>query len=171
MSVRTLHGNEPTLYFVTFTCYNWLPLFSLTNSYDLVYKWFDVLRTIAQIKVTAYTIMPNHVHVILFFPHENHNLNTIVLNGKRFMAYQMVERLKRSNENKVLHRLEQAVTARERKKGQLHRAFKDSFDAKAIYTMKFLLQKIQYIHLNPVRGKWRLVDDRRNFEHSSASFL
>ena len=31
-------------FFITFTCYNWLPLIDITNSYDLVYNWFDVLK-------------------------------------------------------------------------------------------------------------------------------
>jgi hypothetical protein len=62
------------------------------------------------------------------------------------------------------------LSEREKKKGQLHKIFKDSFDAKPIYTRKFLLQKIEYIHLNPVKGKWKLVSDWREYEHSSASF-
>jgi hypothetical protein len=58
----------------------------------------------------------------------------------------------------------------EKKKGQLHKVFRDSFDAKPIYTRKFLLQKIQYIHFNPVKGEWKLANDWREYEHSSASF-
>jgi len=41
--------------------------------------------------------------------------------------------------------------------------------AKPIYARKFLLQKINYIHLNPVKGKWKLISDWREYEHSSAS--
>ncbi|HXL56696.1 MAG TPA: transposase [Chitinophagaceae bacterium] len=170
MSVRTQHGNEPTLYYITYTCYNWLYLFSITNSYNLVYKWFNYLKNTAQIKVTAYVIMPNHVHVILFFPNENYNLNTIISNAKRFMAYEMVSCLKQLDENKILQQLEGGLSEREKKKGQLHKVFKDSFDAKPIYIKPFLLQKIQYIHLNPGRGKWKLVEDWREYKHSSASF-
>ena len=48
--------------------------------------------------------------------------------------------------------------------------FKNSFDAKAIYSEKFLLQKINYIHRNPVSGKWMLAKDFVSYEHSSASF-
>ncbi len=84
MSVRTQHGNEPTLYYITYTCFNWLHLFSLVNGYDLVYKWFAYLKDTAQIKATAYVIIHNHVHVILFFPNANYNLNAIVSNAKRF---------------------------------------------------------------------------------------
>ena len=169
MCVRVQHGNEPTLYYVTFTCYNWLPLFSITNGFDLVYKWFDYLKNNSSIKITAYIIMPNHVHVILFFPNTNYNLNTIISNAKRFVAYELINRLKQLNENKILQQLSDGVTEREKKKGQLHKVFKGSFDAKPIYTRKFLLQKINYIHLNPVKGKWKLISDWREYEHSSAS--
>ncbi len=170
MSARTQHGSEPTLYYITFTCYNWLYLFSITKGYDLIYEWFDHLKDTAQIKVTAFVIMPNHVHAILFFPTDNYNLTTIISNAKRFSAYKIINRLRQSNENKILQQLEDALTEREKIKGQLHKVFKDSFDAKPIYTRPFLLQKIQYIHLNPVRGKWKLVEDWREYEHSSASF-
>jgi putative transposase len=170
MSVRTQHGSEPTLYYITFTCYNWLYLFSITNGYDLIYKWFNHLQNTEQIKVTAFVIMPNHVHAILFFPTNGYNLNTIISNAKRFSAYEIINRLKQSNENKILQQLEDGLSAREKKKGQLHKVFKDSFDAKPIYLRPFLLQKIQYIHLNPLRGKWKLVEDWREYEHSSASF-
>ena len=33
-----------------------------------------------------------------------------------------------------------------------------------------LEQKLEYIHHNPVSGKWNLVDDFCDYEHSSASF-
>ena len=86
------------------------------------------------------------------------------------MAYEIINRLKQLSENKLLQQLENGVSEREKKKGQLHRVFKDSFDAKPIYTRKFLLQKIGYIHHNPVKGNWKLVSDWREYEHSSASF-
>ncbi len=53
--------------------------------------------------------------------------------------------------------LQNALTERERKKKQLHKVFKNSFDAKAIFSEKFLVQKLNYIHHNPVTGKWKLV--------------
>ena len=52
----------------------------------------------------------------------------------------------------------------------MHKIFKDSFDAKAIFSDKFLIQKLDYIHHNPVSGKWNLVRDFTEYEHSSASF-
>ncbi len=92
MCVRTTNSSEAAFYCITFTGYQWLPLFELCNVYDLVYKWFDFLKEKYSIKTTAYTIIANHVHCILFFPDEHYNLNKIISNGKRFMAYELIKR-------------------------------------------------------------------------------
>ncbi|MDQ3682366.1 MAG: hypothetical protein M3352_04735 [Bacteroidota bacterium] len=52
----------------------------------------------------------------------------------------------------------------------MHKVFTDSFDAKGIYNEKFFNQKLNYIHFNPVTGKWRLVNDYTEYQHSSALF-
>ena len=170
MPVRFQHSDKPTLYFVTFTCYDWLPLFALTKGYDLVYKWFHYLKDQKGINVTAFVIMPDHLHCILHFSKTGHSLNKIIGNAKRFMAYEIIERLKMQKQTTLLQKLADAVTAHEQKKGQVHKVFKDSFDAKAIDTEKFFYQKQEYIHKNPATGNYKLVEDWREYEHSSASY-
>ena len=91
-------------------------------------------------------------------------------NAKRFMAYEIVNKLENSTNNKVLRELSSNLTQREINKGQKHKIFKDFFDAKPIYADKFLFQKLDYIHCNQVKGKWTLAKDNLSYEHSSASF-
>ncbi len=157
------------MYYCTFTCYKWLQLFEMTNGYDMVYKWFDHLKTQEHYSV-AFVIMPNHIHAILYFPKAGFDLNKIIGNAKRFMAYEIIKRLEEANKQDILNYLADGVSDRERKKGQLHKVFTDSFDAKGIYTEKFFNQKLDYIHLNPVSGKWQLAKDFTEYAHSSASF-
>ena len=170
MSIRISHNSEASLFYITFTCYQWLPLFQLCNGYDCVYKWFDYLKEKYNIKTTAFTIMPNHVHCILFFPTEDYNLNKIVSNGKRFMAYELVNRLEIQGATKIILQLKEGLTKKDVIKGQKQKVFEDSFDPKAVYHRRFLLQKINYIHLNCVRGKWKLAEHWEDYEHSSARF-
>jgi hypothetical protein len=115
--------------------------------------------------------MPNRLHVILHFHNAGFSLNAIIANGKRFMAYEIINRLEEKGNRALLHHLESLVTERERKKGQLHKVFKDSFDAKAIITQHFLIQKINYIHNNPVSGKWMLAKDFVEYEHRVHPFM
>src|SRR5687768_16898041 len=107
MSIHT-PTDKRGIYFITFTCSNWLPLFNVSNSYDLVYNWFDVLSTNSH-SITGYVIMPNHIHLLLYYSGEGKSLNTIVGNGKRFMAYGLVDRLKELKELELLQTLNKAV--------------------------------------------------------------
>ncbi len=84
MAVKFKHSDVYSMYFCTFTCYEWMHLFEMTNSYDIVYSWFNILKK-EKIEVVGYVNMPNHVHCILYFPEAGFNLNKILSNGKRFM--------------------------------------------------------------------------------------
>ena len=170
MPVRIPHEQGPnSIYFVTFTCYNWLPLFEITNSYDLIYKWFDYLYS-KNIRVAGYVIMPNHIHLLLYFPEMTSTLNTIIGNAKRMLAYEIIKRLVKNEDPITLSYLAAGVKERERKKGQLHKVFNESFDAKKCITPSFVFQKLDYIHHNPTSGKWSLAGDFISYKHSSASF-
>jgi|SRR5215203_1464062 len=97
MSVRRAIPEKDGIYFITFTCKNWLPLFELTNSYNAVYKWFDHLKTNGHY-ITGYVILPNHLHVLIGFKALTKSINTVVSNGKRFIAYEIVKRLKKQKQ-------------------------------------------------------------------------
>jgi REP element-mobilizing transposase RayT len=170
MAIRYHHSNIYAMYYCTFTCCDWIPLFQISNTYDNVYNWFKVLQEKYRGNVVAFVIMPNHLHVIIYFKEAGFDLNKIISNGKRFMAYEIIKRLEMNQATNLLNVLAKKLTAGEQKKGQLHKVFKASFDAKAIYSEKFLRQKLDYIHHNPVSGKWNLVNDFTQYEHSSASF-
>jgi putative transposase len=170
MAIKLKHSNVYCMYSITFTCYDWMHLFEITKSYDLEYKWFNYLRENNKAEVICYVIMPNHIHLILYFKNEHFDLNKIIGNAKRFIAYEIIKRLIQQNESEILLKLSEGVSEREKKKGQLHKVFEESFDAKAIFSERFMLQKINYMHLNPVRKGWSLVLDYLDYKHSSASF-
>lgn len=136
----------------------------------MVYRWFDIIKSKYNCDIVAFVIMPNHIHVLLYFNDNKFNLNKIISNGKRFMAYEIIKKLKEMKKKKILNYLAKQVSEAEIKKGQLHKVFKNSFDAKAIFSDKFLFQKLNYIHLNPVSGKWKLAKYFTDYIYSSASF-
>jgi REP element-mobilizing transposase RayT len=169
LSTKRQIAESEGVYFITITCSAWLPLFELTDGYDIIYNWFDVLKRNGHY-LTGYVIMPNHLHALIAFSKTSTSINTIIGNGKRFMAYEIVKRLERSGDVKMLDKLAEGVSSRDYKRGKLHEVFQPSFDWKECRSTRFINQKMDYIHDNPCRGKWNLAENPVDYEHSSAKF-
>lgn len=169
MAVRNPIEQAEGLYFITFTCCHWLPLFEITDAYDTVYKWFDYLKSKNHF-VKAYVIMPNHLHVLIDFSDSFKSINTIVSNGKRFMAYELIRRLEARKNNSILYKLQESVTDSDKARGKKHQVFERSFDCKLITNYHFFLEKLNYIHNNPCSGVWKLVENPVDYKHSSAKY-
>ena len=167
MSVHTKIDKEG-IYFITFTCYGWLPLIELSQGYDAVYNFFTALGK-QNHTVLAYVIMPNHLHLLLHY-NGGKNLNTVIGNGKRFMAYEIINFLEKKGEQTILKKLQVGVRSKDRSRGKKHEVWISSFDVKECRTEKFILQKLIYIHENPVRGKWKLCNTSLDYLHSSGRF-
>src|ERR1700741_3433131 len=169
MPVRRNIPYSEGLYFITFTCYKWLPLINETNSYELVYKWFDFLKT-QKHRIVGFVVMPNHVHALIDFSVTNKKINKIIGDGKRFMAYDIIERLEKGGKTEIIEKLQKAVTQTGKGKGKLHEVWEESFDWKYCETLEFAHQKLVYMHNNPCSGKWMLAADSMEYEHSSARY-
>lgn len=86
------------------------------------------------------------------------------------MAYEIVKRLNREGRNDLLKIMHETVSQNEELKGKIHNVFQPSEDIKEIVTEKFIRQKLNYMHKNPISGKWNLVEDYIDYLHSSAGY-
>ena len=114
--------------------------------------------------------MPNHVHAVIGFRNTKQSINTIIGNGKRFMAYEIIKRLKENNETEILAVISNSVEAARKSRQKQHDVWELSFDWKKCETEKFVYQKLGYIHNNPCKGKWSLCSSPVDYVHSSAKF-
>lgn len=170
MSVRVEIPEHDGIYFITCTCARWQKIFEITHGYDCVYKWFDYLKSQGHY-VLGYVIMPNHFHALLAFRNTaGKSINTIIGNGKCFMAYELVAALKALNQAELLAQLAEWVNPTDRRNGKNHEVFEPSFDWKECYSDAFIEQKLAYMHNNPCSGVWNLVADPCDYLHSSAKF-
>jgi len=169
MPVRREIPYKQGIYFISFTCYRWFPLIESLNGYDLVYKWFDYLKRKNHF-VPGFVIMPNHLHVLISFDKTEKSINKIIGDGKRFIAYELINRLKQKGNFELIKTLQTAVENKDSKRGKKHEVWEDSFDWKFCETEKFINQKLSYMHNNPCAGKWKLASDPIHYPHSSAKF-
>ncbi len=169
----TTHRTQPMkdcIYFITFTCHNWIPLIELSGSYNNFYKWFNYLIQ-NYCRVNGYVIMPNHFHGLIYVDRESpKTINQIMANGKRFLAYGIVDNLKKLGKDDLLLKLQKAVSEKEKEKQKKHHVFIPSFDAKKCFSKKMIETKLNYIHRNPIQQQWKLVKEYTDYEHSSAAF-
>ena len=165
---RTIPYSEG-IFSITFTCAGWIPLIEKVNGYDIIYSWFNYLKSKGHY-ITGYVIMPNHVHVMIAFRRSNQSINTIIGNGKRFMAYEIIRRLQDNNEHELLNQLQDKVEAARKANAKQHNVWELSFDWKHCESESFIEQKLFYFHNNPNKGKWNLCTNPVDYPHSSAKF-
>ena len=145
---KAIPGDSGTL-FITFTCYRWLHLLEKSDSYAVVYAWFDHLKSKGHF-INGFVIMPNHVHALISFISTGQSINSIVGNGKRFMAYQIVEMLQQKNDMALLKILSANIESRRKENKKVHNVWELSFDWKECLNRRFTWQKLDYIHNNPL---------------------
>ena len=169
MSVRNQIPYNDGLCFITITCARFLKLFEILQGYDIVYSWFNHLKHKGHY-ITGYVLIPNHFHALIGFRNTGKSINSIVGNGKRFMAYELIERLNDSGQYEILKQLRSFVNATDRKRGKLHEPFEPSFDWKECIGAEFIEQKLDYMHGNPCQEHWKLVENPEEYTHSSARY-
>ena len=114
--------------------------------------------------------MPNHVHALINFKETGQTINTIIGNGKRFMAYEIINRLTDNCEKDLLLTLAENVEASRRNKNKKHEVWELSFDWKICESTEFIKQKLNYMHDNPCTGKWNLCKSPVDYLHSSCKY-
>ena len=84
MAIETIVDSKG-IYFITFTCHNWLPLIDMADAYQDVYKFFDTIKKDGN-DIVGYVIMPNHLHFLINYANTSKKLNMIIGTGKRFFS-------------------------------------------------------------------------------------
>src|SRR4051812_46885422 len=87
--------------------------------------------------VIGYSITPNSAHVFIAISNSGKNITPFLLNGERFMAYELVDMLKHQNKTIIPDELSKALNNTEKKLNKLHIIFEISFVVKECSTMKF----------------------------------
>jgi REP element-mobilizing transposase RayT len=153
-------------YFITFSIYEKKNIFIEEKYAKLVYKWFDYIKIKYGNKIRAYVIMPNHVHALIYITNKSPEPSVLIMNAKRFMAYEIVKYLEEDNKHELLNFFAANARTVDRAK---HRVFSDRYDSQIIQSEKFYLQKLNYIHYNPLQEHWQLVKNPEDYIYSSAS--
>jgi REP element-mobilizing transposase RayT len=149
---------EQAPHFLTCTIVDWLPLFSQPTIAQIVIDSLLFLHNEQRLILHAYVIMENHLHLIA----TSQNLPKAIQTFKSFTARTIIDTLNQQNSPWLLH-LKNAKQPN--KVDQEYQVWQPGFHPQAIQSDTMLLQKLEYIHNNPVKRGY--VDEPSHWRYSS----
>jgi len=158
-----VHRGLYNVYFSTSTIVDWLPVFTTDTYFSILVNSLKYCQIHKGLNIVAYVIMPEHTHLVTSNP-EQGSLSDIMRDLKRFTSKEITRQLEKDNAFSLLNVLQKSAA-----KGignTEYKVWQDGFHPEAIYSEKFLKQKVDYIHHNPVRR--RLVSKPEEWRYSSA---
>lgn len=146
--------------FFTATILQWKPLLKNDSYKDIIINSLLHLKKAGSIKVYALVIMPNHIHLIWQIQDGYKNVQLRLL---KFTAQQFKFRLIDTSDT-FLKSFE--VNAKDRQ----YQFWERNSLSVDLWTPAVFMQKLDYIHNNPLQEKWRLVELPEDYKYSSAKF-
>ena len=150
------------IYFWTATINSWFTLLHDDRYKQIVVESLRYLSNTGTIDVFAFVIMPNHIHLIW-------RING--LNGKetpqgsllKFTGHELKKMLKaESPELLAVYKVDAVNKSYEFWQ-------RDPLSIR-LYTKSVAIQKLKYIHYNPLAEHWQLVKDPCDYTYSSAAY-
>ena len=154
------------LYFITTTAANREYFFKPNEHKKIIVDSFDYMRLKGWFRLYAFVIMPNHIHLLVRFL-SPFTLSDVMRDFKKFTSKQIIRFCEAENNLKMLNTFEKAAETTMKQK---YKVWEEDYDAREVFSLDFLVQKLDYIHNNPCQPHWGLVEDPEDYRWSSACF-
>ena len=154
-----LYPTEWPQYF-TASIRNWLPLLASDKYKNIITDSLHFMVENKRIELNAFVVMDNHIHLI-WQPLAGHSLSSVQLSFMKFTAQQIKFALE--IDNPAL--LEQCKVNKTDREYQIWKRKPLSIE---LSSEKVFLQKLEYIHFNPVKAGICLYPE---FYHFSSAFF
>jgi len=152
---------EPTHpHFITCTILHWIPIFTRTQTTDIIFNSLKYLQQTDNLKIYAYVILENHLHLIA----SSDDINKSMTNFKKFTAKEIINLLKKGNVKTILEQL--AFYKKAHKKETTYQLWQEGIQPKLIQSDKMMIERINYIHNNPVKRGY--IENAKCWRYSSA---
>ena len=157
--------DQSALYFLTFQVVQWADIFTRKIYRDIIIDSFKYCSNQKGLEIYAYVIMSNHVHLLARSTKED--LSGTIRDFKRHTSNRILEAVQTSEESRrdwllLIFR----YAARKHSRNEKFQVWTHENHAEEIFSNKFIEQKIEYIHNNPVRAGF--VENPEDYLYSSA---
>jgi REP element-mobilizing transposase RayT len=147
-------------YFLTCTVVGWLPVFTRTETVQIIYDSWLFLYDANRLDLYGYVILENHLHLIASSP----DLAKEIGDFKSFTARRIIDYLE-ANGGQTLLKLLHFLKTRH-KTDRPYQLWQEGSHPQQIQNAEMMRQKLDYIHGNPVKRGY--VEEPAHWRHSSA---
>ena len=155
------------LYFTTSTVINWVDIFTRPSYRHIIVDSLSYCQSHKGLIIYAWVLMSNHLHMIVDTNDDN-MVGDVLRDFKKFTNKKILKVLEQdeheSRREWLLDRFWFAGANDKRIKN--YRSWQEGNYVEELYTMEFLMQKLNYIHQNPVRAE--IVTKPEDYLYSSA---
>ncbi len=154
------------VYFVTFTIVDWVDIFTRPAYKQVITEALTYCQQHKGLEIYAFCLMTNHLHLLLA-ARPNANLPDIIRDFKKHTNKQIIKLISEENESRrdwILYRFKYHAKFNNRIKD--YKVWQDGYHGIACDRPDILLQKLDYIHNNPVAAG--IVSVPEHYLYSSA---
>ena len=162
-------NQQNTFHFVTLVTYKRLSVFRSDHACEMFVDTLSQVRERYPYKLIGYVIMPDHVHAIV-----NRSVDTISEWLRRVRgnsARQILAWLREEHHMMSLKKLELTIP---QKRNHTHAVWQKDPSVIDLWSPKFVRQKLNYLHMNPVRAglcehpaRWKWSSYRAYLPHNA----
>lgn len=138
-------------YFITITTVNWVDLFTRLEQRQMIIDSLKFCTSQKGLEIYAYCLMPSHLHM-LCRASDNLYLSDIIRDFKKFTSKKAIELIYNQPESRRNWLLEMfRSNCSHLTRNQTHKVWQNGYQAILVESEKFVYQKLEYIHNNPVK--------------------
>jgi REP-associated tyrosine transposase len=150
--------NQP--HFLTCTVVGWLPIFTRPETVNILLDSWRFLQKETRMTLYGYVILENHLHLIA----SAEDLGKEIGDFKSFTARRIIDYLAEHHVETLLQQLR--FWKNHYKVDRKYQLWQEGSHPQLIQGDEMMLQKLEYIHLNPVKRGF--VDEAVHWRYSSA---
>ena len=158
-------NKQSAVYFLTLRVVNWVDVFTRREYRDIIIENLQYCQQNKGLVIFAYVIMSNHIHLLI--QSKNDNLSSIIRDFKGYTSKVILKQIETGVESRkewMLHNFKEAAVKHER--NTTYQFWAHANHAEEIFSNKFIEQKLDYIHNNPVKAG--IVYQPQDYIYSSA---
>jgi REP element-mobilizing transposase RayT len=158
--------NKEADYFITFAVVEWIDVFTRKDYRDILLDSIRFCQNEKGMILNAWCIMSNHVHLIASA--KNNDLSDILRDFKKFTSKQIIaaiENNKQESRKEWLLKLFREQGEKNSRNAN-YQFWRQDNQPKELYSAAFTVQKINYVHNNPVEAG--IVEKPEHYLYSSA---